>query len=624
MNKGLKKGLGALAAVASLLALGPLAAANAAQPTRTRIDAFANDGTIAVESADGRTDISKHTINAYLLAPYTSAVATGDTLNEYAVSTGTGYADKVTAAVKTAFPDADKGADGWQVALGDATTTLDEANPMDWVARNLLDSDASPWAGGLRDFVTKLTASLKGNIAFPAGAKTLTPTAGAPAKQTADGLTPGIYLIIDTAIGSESAAPSLAGTTFGTVTKYSFAKDGQAQPATGDLGKVEYKVLPYETAKAIESVRGSATAEVADDGASAKANIGDVINYRVQVGPIWTTGYDAGRTLKARDSLNAGQTFDISSVKAYTYDAPADGGALDEATKQTLTPAKADKDGNRTVWALDDKGTKADYSVTATKGGDGTTVAFGFYNENNLLDADAAKFEGKVVVLEYSAKLNRNAVVGGTGNENAVTWTIGNNPQDPTSTDERTDKTHVYTSSVRIAKIDNATKAAIDGAEFGVTDKDGKAVRFTKLDDGTYAVADSTDKYALGRITVNSKTLNGGATTIRGLYGGGYTFTEAKAPEGYIGLLLPSFKVSATLDEGSNAAKMAVTDLGASRLVSFDAKADANAGRVTVANAKSLKDLPKTGAAGIALMSLVAAVLMACGAALILSRKRRA
>ena len=439
MNKGLKKGLGALAAVASLLALGPLAAANAAQPTRTRIDAFANDGTIAVESADGRTDISKHTINAYLLAPYTSAVATGDTLNENA---------------------------------------------------------------------------------FPADAKTLTPTAGAPAKQTADGLTPGIYLILDTAIGSESAAPSLAVTTFGTVTKYSFAKDGQAQPATGDLGKVEYKVLPYETAKAIESVRGSATAEVADDGASAKANIGDVINYRVQVGPIWTTGYDAGRTLKASDSLNAGQTFDISSVKAYTYDAPADGGALDEATKQTLVPAKADKDGNRTVWALDDRGTKADYSVTATKGGDGTTVAFGFYNENNLLDADAAKFEGKVVVLEYSAKLNRNAVVGGTGNENAVTWTIGNNPQDPTSTDERTDKTHVYTSSVRIAKIDNATKAAIDGAEFGVTDKDGKAVRFTKLDDGTYAVADSTDMSALGRITVNSKTLNGGATTIRGLYGG--------------------------------------------------------------------------------------------------------
>lgn len=80
--------------------------------------------------------------------------------------------------------------------------------------------------------------------------------------------------------------------------------------------------------------------------------------------------------------------------------------------------------------------------MTATKGGDGTTVAFGFYNENNLLDADAAKFEGKVVVLEYSAKLNRNAV------------------------------------------------------------------------------ADSTDKSALGRITVNSKTLNGGATTIRGLYGG--------------------------------------------------------------------------------------------------------
>ena len=523
----------------------------------------------------------------------------------------------MTAAVKAAFPDADKGADGWQVALGDATTTLDEANPMDWVARNLLDSDASPWAGGLRDFVTKLTASLKENNAFPAGAKTLTPTAGAPAKQTADGLTPGIYLILDTAIGSESAAPSLTGTTFGTVTKYSFAKDGQAQPATGDLGKVEYKVLPYETAKTIESVKGSATAEVADDRASAKANIGDVIDYRVQVGPIWTTGYDAGRTLKASDSLNAGQTFDISSVKAYTYDAPANGGALDEATKQALVPAKADKDGNRTVWTLDDRGTKADYSVTATKGGDGTTVAFGFYNENSLLDADAAKFEGKVVVLEYSAELNRNAVIGGTGNENAVTWTIGSNPQDPASTDERTDRTHVYTSSVRIAKIDNATKAAIDGAEFGVTGKDGKAVRFTKLDDGTYAVADSADKSALDRITVNSKTLNGGATTIRGLYGGDYTFTEAKAPKGYIGLLLPSFKVSATLDEGNgNAAKMAVTDLGASRLVSFDAKADANA--------KSLKDLPKTGAAGIALMSSVATVLMACGAALILSRKRRA
>ena len=138
-------------------------------------------------------------------------------------------------------------------------------------------------------------------------------------------------------------------------------------------------------------------------------------------------------------------------------------------------------------------------------------------------------------------------------------------------------------------------------------------------------MADSADKSALDHITVNSKTLNGGATTIRGLYGGGYTFTEAKAPEGYIGVLLPSFKASATLDEGNgNAAKMNVTDLGSSHLVSFDAKADANAGRVTVANAKSLKDLPMTGAAGIALMSSVAAALMACGVALILSRKRRA
>lgn len=228
------------------------------------------------------------------------------------------------------------------------------------------------------------------------------------------------------------------------------------------------------------------------------------------------------------------------------------------------------------------------------------------------------------MVLEYSAELNRNAVIGGTGNENAITWTIGNNPQDSTSTDERTDKTHVYTSSVRIAKIDNATKAAIDGTEFGVTDKDGKAIRFTKLDDGTYAVADSADGSALDHITVNSKTLNGGATTIRGMYGGDYTFTEAKAPEGYVGLPLPSFKVSVTLDEGNgNAAKMTVTDQGPSHLVSFDAKADANAGRVTVANAKSLKDLPMTGAAGIALMSSAAALLMACGAALILSRKRR-
>ena len=130
-----------------------------------------------------------------------------------------------------------------------------------------------------------------------------------------------------------------------------------------------------------------------------------------------------------------------------------------------------------------------------------------------------------------------------------------------------------------------------------------------------------------------------GAIALNGLKQGTYTVTEIKAPKGYIQNALPSFSVDITptytLDDnnfsqstfdGSDSGDHSLSKLeytydttGANCLVT----ATVNTSSVTVDNVKSITELPKTGALGIAFFTVIGAAVITL-AGVFASRARKA
>ena len=127
-------------------------------------------------TVDAASNIADRQLSAILLAQYTYATTDGTDL--------TGYDVKTTSTLVSAINH----------ALDDAGMTgYDAADPMLWVVQNLLDSQSSPWAGRLRDFVD----ALKNEQAvrdMPGVA--LRPVSGDTHRQSAQ-VTPGVYLVLD-------------------------------------------------------------------------------------------------------------------------------------------------------------------------------------------------------------------------------------------------------------------------------------------------------------------------------------------------------------------------------------------------------------------------------------------
>ena len=123
-----------------------LAGVGSAMADTTRISAedLAKNQTLTVE-ANG--DISNRTLKAVPLAYYSYAQTDG-------TDNITGF-DLIDASKASAIADALTKASIDTKSKKDQTAGYDynASNPMVWVVQNLLDSENSPWAGKLRDFI---------------------------------------------------------------------------------------------------------------------------------------------------------------------------------------------------------------------------------------------------------------------------------------------------------------------------------------------------------------------------------------------------------------------------------------------------------------------------------------
>ncbi len=195
----------------------------------------------------------------------------------------------------------------------------------------------------------------------------------------------------------------------------------------------------------------------------------------------------------------------------------------------------------------------------------------------NMKTEGTAKYTaGADIKVTYSATLNKDAVVGNTGNKNEAKVEYQNGPKKDDHGTSNPSITTTRTYPVKVQKHafeDNNTDSFLAGAKFALSTSD-TVPNFTKSEDGsytletsdinvvrlvgseaTYRVAETNDE--TDAVTYFT-TVGTSATTINGLKAGTYYLHEIEAPEGYNKLTAP-VKVTITETKGEDGKVTGVT-----------------------------------------------------------------
>ena len=331
-------------------------------------------------------------------------------------------------------------------------------------------------------------------------------------------------------------------------------------------------------------------------------NIGDAVPFKLIGSVPDMSRYDTYKYI-FHDTLSDGLTLSEDSIKVYV--------------------------------ASDKAGTDKAEITDWTKAVDGQSFTVSFTD----LKTVSGVSQGKFIIVEYTATLNQNAVIGLNGNLNTAYLQYSNKPdQSGSGNTDNTgktpeDKVIVFTYELDVTKVDGQDNTKLENAKFVLLNSDGtKVAKITngKFDgwqdlpaagsDGKIA-ADSWDENTI--LTSNSS----GLFKIAGLDDGTYKLREIAAPTGY-NMLSSDITViiTATTTNGQ-----AWTDgLASSALTKLEVTADDVAGTgdtstgiagITVANNKGAT-LPETGGIGTTIFYVLGGALVIGAAVLLITKKR--
>ena len=262
------------------------------------------------------------------------------------------------------------------------------------------------------------------------------------------------------------------------------------------------------------------------------------------------------------------------------------------------------------------------FTVTATVNADGTTTLTVSCNDVKALGA----VNSSVITVEYTAKLNENAVLGSAGNPNEVYLEYSNNPNKSETGDNETGNTPedtviVFTYKTIINKVDSENEPLT-----------GAAFKLEKLIKGKDGAADTWT--TVKEFTVDETTTS---FTFSGLDDGQYKLTETKTPAGYNTIDPIYFVIEATHDETADAPTLKTlnayltdangnkqTEMKDGESVNIDlGTVDLTAGSITttVVN-KSGSELPSTGGIGTTIFYVLGGVLVLAAVVLLVTKKR--
>ncbi len=305
--------------------------------------------------------------------------------------------------------------------------------------------------------------------------------------------------------------------------------------------------------KSVKDVNDS-TGDKTDWQDSADYDIGDDVPF--QLGTTLPDNFDVYKEYKLvfHDTLSEGLTFN-NDVKVYV-----DGTEIDSSKYTVETPT----------------GDNCSFHVTVT----------------DLKTVNAAA-KGKIVTVEYTAKLNDNAVIGASGNKNEAQLEYSNNPNNTADTGKTVeDSAIVFTYEFVVNKVDES-RNPLAGAEFTLYKK----------------VNGAEDKQLTFTVSAEKTTF-----TLTGLDDGDYVLKETKAPTGYNKIADIEFTITA---EHENETLNSLTVNNSSFTP------DTTAGKITTdIENKSGSSLPTTGGIGTTILYVVGGILIVAAGVALITKKR--
>ena len=386
------------------------------------------------------------------------------------------------------------------------------------------------------------------------------------------GLEGGYYLVRNTKVPN--------GETCSDYIVFVLNKDTKATPKASPAPTHEKKVTDKNDSKPLDStVNGS--------GDSADYDIGDDIPYTLKV--TLPDNYESYVKYKVvfTDEMSKGLT--------YNGDAKIYFGESDTGTTISLEETEG----------------------SSLYGTDGKTYT---YTIPDLKDASYSSYNlrnGSVITIKYTAKLNKDAVIGSVGNPNAFTLEYSNNPTGDSLGKTEPDKNTVFTFQLVFSKTDGQ-KNPLSGADFIL-------YKWISSNDGTSG--SWVDITTLGTTENHpSKTKSGtGATsdcvfTFSGLDDGKYKLHESQTPTGYNTIEDIEFTVTAT--HTGTAVDPQLTDLSASGdTITMTPSLSGGTLSADIKN-ESGSTLPTTGAKGTSFLVIGGSVIALIGILILVTRRR--
>ncbi len=330
---------------------------------------------------------------------------------------------------------------------------------------------------------------------------------------------------------------------------------------------VEPKSDAPEVQKKVQDKSDSINSTPSDWQDSADHDIGDTVDFQLKA--TLASNVETYKTYKVvfHDTQSAGLTFEQSSVKVYV-----DGKLVEGGYEVIVNPA------------------------------DGHTFDIVIDNAKQI-----GATNNSVIIVEYQAILDEDAVVGSAGNPNTVYLEFSNNPNwDGEGEEEETgitpeDTVIVFTYKTIINKVDGKNKP-LAGAEF-------------KLEKYDYATSTWNEIAVV-------KNDEGTTFTFTGLDDGKYCLTETKTPEGYNTIDTVYFEVTASHDILSDhpALNSLNGNVTTGELTMTVDKAAGSLSADVVNQAGAV--LPETGGMGTTMFYVIGGLLAAAAVVLLITKKR--
>jgi fimbrial isopeptide formation D2 family protein/LPXTG-motif cell wall-anchored protein len=542
--------------------------------------ANAEDGVVAGNAtfkftADDADQWKNREVKYYKLADY---VKYGTASPAYGVQTAsTADRDAISAALTAA---------GASVPT-DATTDL-----MAWaLQKGALDSESKPWTGSTRKFADALAANanVTGNtIKFSEDETGTYRTVSLPA---------GVYLFVDTVVSNGDTAAS--GTNKGNI------HNGGTNDSQG--GKVVTQSAPIVLASG--TVAGSTITDPLKSPVDPEKNPnGDnIIAFKNHVTPVSKTVDDADKTVSVGQTVNYTLTSTLPSITTgftnYQFsltDTPGEGQTVDLSSGLVVTidDTPITQGAGTTQYELKYNGLTDDEKTANKFDGDGTKqfiIDLSKYVQNMVYDADRVG----AVKVTYKATIN---------DEAKASHTVPNTVEVNDNNSKAEDKTEV-----KLGKF-SFTKTAADGTPIKQTES-SKRVQFTISDaDGDTPAGDAN---AVAPTEPVATADENGLVAFDGLADGKYHVQETKTAEGFMNLAA-KFDVTIT---GGVAVYFDGTDGWGLAQDKGAAGSTAEITDYSVMNVRNVTELPKTGAAGIAMFTVIG--LLIAGAAVTVFVKSR-